>query len=84
MVKPDEWGHFDYVLARELLAERGLEIPPEIAEEMKRQRRHQLAQEENTIPPDALVEIGTMLDHFFSGVSKRMTGLLTKIYSKKD
>lgn len=84
MAKPDEWGHFDYVLARELLAERGLEIPPEIAEEMKRQRRRQLAREEDTIPPDALVELGTLLDHFFSGVSKRMTGLLMKIYSKKD
>lgn len=84
LAKPDEWGHFDYVLARELLAERGLEIPLEIAEEMKRQRRRQLAQQENTIPPDALVELGTMLDHFFNGVSRAMTGLLTKIYSKKD
>ena len=84
VAKPDEWGHFDYVLARELLAERGLEIPPEIAEDMKRQRRRQLAQQENMIPPDALVELGTMLDHFFSGVSRHMTGLLRKIYSKKE
>ena len=84
IAKPDEWGYFDHVLARELLAERGLEIPPEIVEEMKRQRRRQLAQQESMIPPDALVEIGTMLDQFFNGVSKRMTGLLRKLYSKNE
>jgi hypothetical protein len=39
LAKPDEWGHFDYVLARKLLAERGLEIPEETVEAMKRQRR---------------------------------------------
>jgi hypothetical protein len=39
LAKPDEWGHFDYVLARKLLADRGLEIPEETIEEMKRQRR---------------------------------------------
>jgi hypothetical protein len=83
IAKPDEWGHFDYVLARELLAEHGLEIPPEIAEEMKLKRRRQLAQQERMIPPDALVELGTMLDEFFNGVSRRMTGLLRKLYSQK-
>jgi hypothetical protein len=40
IAKPDEWGHFDYVLARQVLAERGLEIPDETLEEIKRQRRH--------------------------------------------
>jgi hypothetical protein len=46
LAKPDEWGHFDHVLARELLAERGLEIPEEIVELMKRQRKRQLEQQE--------------------------------------
>lgn len=82
IAKPDEWGHFDHVLARELLAERGLEIPPEVVEEMKHQRRLQLAKQESMIPPDSLVELGTMLDQFFDGVSKHMTGLLQRIYSK--
>ena len=45
VAKPDEWGHFDYVLARELLAERGLPIPDETIEQMKQQRLRQLAQQ---------------------------------------
>lgn len=81
IAKPDEWGHFDYVLALHLLAERGLEIPPAIAEEMKRQRRLQLAQQEKMIPPDGIVELGTMLDRFFTGVSHRLIKILRKISS---
>src|ERR1700761_9124386 len=45
VAKPDEWGHFDYVLARELLAERGLPIPDETILQMKQQRRRQLTQQ---------------------------------------
>jgi hypothetical protein len=45
VAKPDEWGHFDYVLAREVLAERGLPIPDETIQQMKQQRLRQLAQE---------------------------------------
>lgn len=45
VAKPDEWGHFDFVLARELLAERGLPIPDETIQQMKQQRRRQLSQQ---------------------------------------
>jgi hypothetical protein len=45
VAKPDEWGHFDYVLARELLTERGLPIPDETIRQMKQQRLRQLAQQ---------------------------------------
>lgn len=45
VAKPDEWGHFDYVLAREVLAERGLPIPDETIQQMKQQRLRQLARE---------------------------------------
>lgn len=45
VAKPDEWGHFDYVLARELLADRGLPIPDETIRQMKQQRLRQLAQQ---------------------------------------
>jgi hypothetical protein len=48
VAKPDEWGHFDYVLARELLAERGLPIPDETIKQMKQQRLRQLAQQART------------------------------------
>jgi hypothetical protein len=45
VAKPDEWGHFDYVLARELLAKRGLPIPDETIRQMKQQRLRQLARQ---------------------------------------
>jgi hypothetical protein len=76
LARPDEWGHFDYVLARELLAQRGLEIPAEIAERMKQQRRAQLAQQEESIPPDGLVEFGTTLDRFFKIVRQELVKVL--------
>lgn len=46
--KPDEWGHFDYVLAKALLAERGLAITPAKAGQLKKERLHQLAKPETT------------------------------------
>ena len=46
VAKPDEWGHFDYVLAREILCDRGLEIPEETIEEMKKQRSRELARQQ--------------------------------------
>jgi hypothetical protein len=43
VAKPDEWGHFDYALAKKLLADRGLTITPATAEELKQQRLKELA-----------------------------------------
>jgi hypothetical protein len=75
--KPDEWGHFDYVLARALLAERGLEIPDETIGEMKRQRLLQLAREADPEEePDGLVVFGELLDDFFRVVKKQMGKVL--------
>lgn len=82
MAKPDEWGFFDHVLARELLSQRGLEIPAEIAEQMKRQRRRQLDQQAKMVPPDGLVEFGMILDRFFNVVSRHMVGFLKKVSSR--
>jgi hypothetical protein len=71
VAKPDEWGHFDYVLARALLADRGLEIPDETVEQMKQQRLRQLAKESVMDPTtDSLVAFGTLLDNFFGEVKK--------------
>ena len=75
--KPDEWGHFDYVLARALLAERGLEIPDETIGQMKQQRLLQLAREESEEDePDGLVVFGELLDDFFRVVKKQMGKVL--------
>ena len=76
VAKPDEWGHFDYVLAREVLAERGLEIPPETIEQMKQDRLRVLAREASIYErPEPLVTFGTLLDGFFAGVRKQIIKL---------
>lgn len=38
LAKPDEWGHFDYQLAKKLLAQRGKEVRPQQAEEFWKKR----------------------------------------------
>jgi hypothetical protein len=77
LAKPDEWGHFDYVLARALLAERGLEIPDEVIGQMKQQRSRQLAREDLAdLHEDGLIVFGTLLDEFFSTVRKGMRKIL--------
>jgi hypothetical protein len=77
LVKPDEWGHFDYVLARALLAERGLEIPDETIGQLKQQRLLQLAREASAEDePDGLVVFGELLDDFFRVVKRQMAKML--------
>jgi hypothetical protein len=46
--KPDEWGHFDYQLAKKLLKDRGKEVNHEIAEQLKEQRIKELTKPEKT------------------------------------
>ncbi len=43
ILKPDEWGLFDYQLAKKLLKERGKEIREEDAEQLKKARNTTLA-----------------------------------------
>ena len=79
VAKPDEWGHFDYVLARALLADRGLEIPDETIEQMKQQRLRQLAKESvMDSTTDGLIAVGTLLDGFFGSVKKKIISYLWK------
>ncbi len=40
--KPDEWGRFDFVLAKKLLRERGLPIEDEALKELKTERNEKL------------------------------------------
>jgi hypothetical protein len=79
VAKSDEWGHFDYVLARALLADRGLEIPDETIEQMKQQRLRQLARESTMdSTTDGLIVFGTILDGFFNEVKKNMRKVLSR------
>jgi hypothetical protein len=43
LAKPDEWGHFDYLLAQKLLKERGRDINSEKTEQLKSERIKELA-----------------------------------------
>jgi hypothetical protein len=48
IARPDEWGHFDYTLAKQLLAQRGQAISPNEAEDLKQQRIRELSRPERT------------------------------------
>ena len=79
LAKPDEWGHFDHVLALKLLAERGLEIPEETVEEMKRQRQRQLAEQATTDNDrSGLQTVGAFLDDVFAAMSRRLERYINK------
>jgi hypothetical protein len=43
ITKPDEWGHFDYQLARKLLADRGKEFNPQKTQELRDKRINELS-----------------------------------------
>ena len=44
--KPDEWGSLDYILAKQLLLKRGVEIHPVQTEDLKRKRLVELSKQE--------------------------------------
>jgi hypothetical protein len=46
LAKPDEWGSFDYQLAKDLLKKRGVDVTKEKTERLKADRYYQLAQPE--------------------------------------
>lgn len=77
--KPDEWGHFDYMLSQKILKDRGKEINPEIAELLKTQRIKDLAKPEAT--DNYWIYAG-----YFSAVFGGLFGIIigwTLVYSKK-
>lgn len=72
LAKPDEWGHFDYVLARKLLRERGYDITPELTDQLKAQRLAELEKYDDAYrgktPP--LLGIGMMSGYAVSSQKK--------------
>ena len=77
--KPDEWGHFDYQLAKKILKDRGKEIKPEIAELLRSQRNKDLAKPD--IPHKYWIYFG-----YFSALFGGIFGIIigwTLAYFKK-
>lgn len=77
--KPDEWGHFDYMLSQKILRDRGKEIQPEVAELLKTQRKKDLAQ------PDSS-HIYWIYAGYFSAIFGGLLGIIigwTLAYFKK-
>lgn len=48
--KPDEWGHLDYRMARDILKERGVEVNSERLEVLKEKRKYELSRPERSQP----------------------------------
>jgi hypothetical protein len=48
LVKSDEWGKFDYLLAQKILKGRGQEVSKELLETLRRQRIEELAKAEDS------------------------------------
>jgi len=67
--KPDEWGAYDYQLAQKLLKERGLEIKPEVAVLLKKQRINDLARPDT--PHKYWIYIG-----YFSAILGGLFGII--------
>jgi hypothetical protein len=63
--KPDEWGHFDYMLAQKLLKDRGLEIDESLRKKLKEDRIRELAEPEKA--DRFLLFLGYFLVIFLAG-----------------
>lgn len=69
IAKPDEWGHFDYALAKQLLADRGQTITADEADDLKQQRIRQLSRPEQT-------HIGWIVLGYFCAIFGGLFGLV--------
>jgi len=79
IAKPDEWGHFDYALAKQLLAERGQAITHDEAEDIRQQRIRELSRPERT-------HMGWIILGYFCAILGGLFGLIigyTFAYTKK-
>jgi hypothetical protein len=79
IAKPDEWGAFDYQLAKKLLKDRGHEVQPAAAGNLARERINALAQPDNIHP--AWIYIG-YITAVLGGLGGIIIGI-TLLYSKK-
>lgn len=75
MQRPDEWGHLDYALAKRLLKERGQEITPIKADQMREERLTELAKPEKTHGYQILFGYAGALIGFLGGATGAGFGL---------
>jgi hypothetical protein len=79
VAKRDEWGHFDYQLARKLLKDRGQEVAQPTDEKLTNQRLNELAKPDKIHP--AWIFVG-----YASAILGGLAGIVigtTLLYSKK-
>ena len=75
MQRPDEWGHLDYALAKRLLAQRGQEITPIKADQMRQERLTELAKPEKTHSYQIVFGYAGALIGFLGGATGASFGL---------
>ncbi|MHA4808454.1 hypothetical protein ACX0G9_10110 [Flavitalea flava] len=66
--KPDEWGHFDYALAKKLLTDRGIPITSDTANTLREKRLEELSKPERSSP-------NWILAGYFFAISGGLLGL---------
>ncbi|HEY8971895.1 MAG TPA: hypothetical protein VIM64_22490 [Puia sp.] len=75
MQRPDEWGHLDYALAKRLLAERGQEITPIKADQLRQERLTELAKPEKPHGYQIVFGYAGALIGFLGGLTGASFGL---------
>jgi hypothetical protein len=78
--KPDEWGSFDYELAKNILHERGIEITEDVESSIMGNRIVELSKSENINP--AWIILG-YLSAFLGGFLGIIIGWILAFYTKK-
>jgi hypothetical protein len=79
IMKPDEWGDFDYQLAQKILNDRGLEVKPKIVTLLRKQRNDDLSKPETS--SKYILYLG-YISAFFGGLIGILIGWHLS-YSKK-
>ena len=77
--KPDEWGAFDYVLARKLLLEHGHPITKEFTDELKAKRLRNLAGFEDSVSPAGGGPLGAATTGYLGAIA---AGFITATHKK--
>lgn len=75
IAKPDEWGHFDYALAKRLLADRGHFVTPQTVTTLKEERLRDLSQPEK--PQTGWIVLGYIFAIFGSFIGILIGYMLT-------
>ncbi len=78
--KPDEWGSFDYELAKNILHERGIEISEDVESSIMENRIEELSKPENISP--VWIILG-YLSAFLGGFLGIIIGWMLAYYTKK-